>query len=102
MGCPAPTLLLVAPVAALLAAALVACGRPASEADCELILDRYVEAQMREMKILDAGAVEKTKESIRAQLTSELKGCVGRRITDGLLACVRQAQTPRELDACIR
>jgi hypothetical protein len=78
------------------------CGRPASESDCQLILDRYVEVQMGEMKILDAGAVEKTKESIREQLQGELKGCVGRRITDGLLTCVKNASTPREVDACIR
>lgn len=79
-----------------------ACGRPATEKDCELIIDRNVELQMKQMQITDPAAIEKRKAEIRSQLGDQLKGCVGKRVTDGMMSCVQKAQTADEIDPCLR
>ncbi len=89
-------------VLALSTAVLAACGRPATQEDCELIIDRNVELQMKSMQITDPGMIEKRKAEIRAQMSDQLKGCVGKRVTDGMIACVKKAQTADEIDQCLR
>lgn len=84
------------------AAALAGCGHKASDADCQFILDRNVEVQMKAMHIADPVAVNKRKQEIHAELKSQLAGCVGKRITDAMLACVARAQTAEEIDGCMR
>lgn len=92
-------LLLLAAVALV---ALEGCGRPATESDCQLIIDRNVEVQMREMKLVDPALIAKKQEELRAIMKSELKDCVGRRVTDGMMRCVREAPTPDAITKCIR
>ncbi|HEY2510285.1 MAG TPA: hypothetical protein VGI39_05500 [Polyangiaceae bacterium] len=94
-----------APLFALLLAAslpLAGCGHKATEADCSFILDRNVEVQMKQMAIRDPAAIEKRKQEIRTELKGALDGCVGKRITDGILACVARAQTASDIDSCMR
>jgi hypothetical protein len=79
-----------------------ACGRPATEADCQLIIDRNVEVQMRAMKLGDPVLIAKKQEELRAAMKNELKDCVNRRVTDGMMRCVREAQTADEITKCIR
>jgi hypothetical protein len=79
-----------------------ACGRKATAADCQLILDRSVELQMREMEKGDAEAIAKRQKIMREELEGEMKDCVGRRITDTMMACVRAATTSAELEKCVR
>lgn len=79
-----------------------ACGRPATQGDCELIIDRNVELQMKEMKIDDPAAIEKRKAEIRQSMADQLKGCVGKRVSDKMMSCVRTAKTPDEIDQCLR
>src|SRR5262245_53134136 len=81
---------------------VAACGRPATREDCELIIDRNVELEMKQMKIDDPGAIEKRKAEIRTSMEGQLKGCVGKRVTDGMMKCVRTANSPDEIDACMR
>jgi hypothetical protein len=78
------------------------CGRPATKEDCELIIDRNVELQMKQMQITEPSAVEKRKTEIRSTMNDELKGCIGKRVTDGMMSCVRKAQTADEIDQCLR
>jgi hypothetical protein len=85
-----------------LMAGAAACGRPATQEDCELIIDRNVELQMKQMQITDQAAVDKRKAEIRSAMSSELKGCVGKRVTDGMMICVKKAQTADEIDQCLR
>jgi len=93
-------------VAALLlmasVASLAACGRKASDADCAFILDRNVEVQMKAMHISDPVMIDKRKKEIQTELKGQLQGCIGKRITDGMLACVARAQTAEDIDACMR
>jgi hypothetical protein len=83
-------------------AALTGCGHKATEADCNFILDRNVEVQMKSMHISDPVAIDKRKQEIQSELKGELQGCVGKRITDGTLACVARAQTAVDIDGCMR
>jgi len=92
------TLLLFAAWAPLAAA----CGRPATEEDCQLIVNKSVELQMKEMSRVDSPSIKKREEEVRAQLGEEIKACEGRHVTERTLACVRSASSAQELDACLR
>jgi len=90
---------------ALLAALLLAlsgCGRKATEADCQLIVDQNVAVQMKAMSITDPAAIQKKQEDLRAELQGEMKDCIGRRVTDSMMACVKNAQTTDEISQCLR
>ena len=76
---------------------LTGCGHPASVKECEEIVERIVRL---EMKAADSGAavadeVRATKESMREDI---MKRCVGRRITNGAMECVRSAATAQEIE----
>jgi hypothetical protein len=83
-------------------AALAGCGHKASDTDCAFILDRNVEVQMKVMHITDPVAIDKRKQEIQAELKGQLQGCIGKRITDAMLACVARAQTADAIDECMR
>ena len=78
------------------------CGRRATHADCELIVDKSVELQMKEMSLTSAADVQKRVEQVRAQLQGDIASCEGRRITDRTVACVQSATTTKEMDQCLR
>jgi len=80
----------------------VGCGRRATEADCQLIVNKSVELEMKEMSRVDAPAVEQREREVRAQLSDEIKACEGRHVTERTLSCVRSASTTRELESCLR
>lgn len=86
----------------MLVVGAAACGRKATAADCQRIADRVVEVEMRAIRASDPAAVDKKKDELRPQLAEELKDCVGRRITDGLMKCVGEATTPEEMQECLR
>ena len=78
------------------------CGHKATENDCEFILNRNVEVQMKAMHITDPVAIDKRKQEIQSSLKAELAGCVGKRITDAMMACVARAQSAEDIDGCMR
>ncbi len=78
------------------------CGRRATQADCQLIVDKAVELQMKDMDLHDAPSIQKREQEVRAALEAEIKSCEGRHVTDRTLACVRAATTAQGLDACLR
>lgn len=78
------------------------CGRRATEADCQLIVNKSVELEMKEMSRVDAPSIEKREEEVRAQLGDEIKACEGRHVTERTLSCVRSASSTQGLDACLR
>ena len=81
---------------ALLAAA--GCGRPATIADCEEIVARIAELELRGAKTADPSLIAKevadTKVAFQAKAKQE---CVGKRITQRALDCVRTAKTAEEI-----
>jgi hypothetical protein len=84
---------------------LASCGRRATHADCELIVDKSVELQLKELSAADAAdsaSVKKRVEQVRAALQDDIASCEGRRVTERTLACVQAAKATRELDQCLR
>jgi hypothetical protein len=81
---------------------VLACGRPATEAECTEIVERIarLEAQARNpgRPEVEADAVKAAQ--ARAKEDGTFKLCVGRRITDGALACVRSATTADAVEKC--
>lgn len=87
------------------AALVVSCGHPATQKECEEIAERVA---LLELKQSPAGndpatikeEVEKTQAWVRS---SSIKDCVGKRITDAAMRCVREAKTSQEIvDGCFK
>ena len=87
---------------AIVVGAAAGCGRKATVEDCALIVDRYVEMELKTLKITDPAVIEKRKAEMRSDLREELKTCPGKRITESMLQCVRNAQANDQLDKCMR
>jgi hypothetical protein len=92
-------------LAALPGALALGCGHPATERECQEIADRVTELELK------ASPVGRDPETAKEQLErtrswvkeSQLKSCVGRRITDKAMDCVRTATKAEEItDACFR
>jgi inorganic pyrophosphatase len=77
---------------------LAACGRPATEAECDEIVTRIAQLELGESKVSDKAEVEKqvqeTREAFRAKTREQ---CVGKRVTERALGCVRNAKTAEEI-----
>jgi hypothetical protein len=95
-------------LAALTAPWATGCGHPASEAECEAIVNRIVELELKAQKVTDPAEIAKRRsESLglagdkgRAEV---LQGCIGKRITDRALVCVREADNANEItDRCLQ
>jgi hypothetical protein len=89
-------------VLAVSAAAAIGCGRKATEADCQLIVDRNVELQMKALNINDPVVIAKKQDELRGEMKGELQQCVGRRVTDGIMDCVKVAKSTAEISECMR
>lgn len=81
---------------------LLGCGRKATREDCELIVDRNGEVMLKAMGVTDAMTVAKRKEELRAQMKTDIDECIGKRITDGMLACVKTAESAEQITKCMR
>ena len=83
------------------------CGHPATEAECQTIVERIVELELSAQRVTDPSEVAKRRgESLGAAdggKSEVLQGCIGRNITDRALACVRGATTASEItDRCLQ
>ena len=88
-----------------LAGGLFATGcRRATEQDCERIIDRIVELELKDQGIKDPQLIEQRKSETRKKKREELlAGCVGKRISESALACIDKAQTADEItEKCLR
>ncbi len=86
----------------LLAMVALGCGRKATRVDCELVVDKNVEVKLRADGMTDPPLVQKRKDELRASLREDIDTCVGKRVTDGMLACVNRAETAEQIDKCLR
>ena len=82
-------------------ALLVGCGHPATKAECEEIFERSAEIELRAQKVSDPGLIEERTKEARAASDKLLEQCVGRRVTESAMECIRAAQTAGEFDACL-
>jgi hypothetical protein len=86
----------------LLGLGTVGCGHSATRAECEEIFDRSAAIELRTQNVTAPGDVqERTAEARAAKGEELLRKCVGKRITDRAMRCVRAAESTRELEACL-
>jgi hypothetical protein len=81
---------------------LAGCGRKATRADCEAVVDKNVEVKLKADGVTDPPLVQKRKDELRASLREDIDKCVGKRVTDGMLVCVKGADTAEQIDKCLR
>ena len=82
---------------------LAACGHPATEKECEEILERSAELELRGRNITDPEIIKNRVAAARTAKRDKLMElCIGRRITDGAMSCIRGAPTSEELEACLQ
>lgn len=79
-----------------------ACGRKATRDDCELIVDRNVEVKLKSEGTTDPAAIASSKVTVRKTEQQRIDECVGKRVSDGMITCVKSAQTADEIDKCLR
>jgi len=82
--------------------ALSGCGRHATKADCELIVDRMVEVKLKAKNVTDPATIATMKADLRKDADADLQGCVGRRITDSAMACIKTADSQDAIIKCLR
>jgi hypothetical protein len=80
----------------LLLSSVSACGRPATQKECDEIVVRVTELELKARGVAggDGQEVKDTKDALQK---TTLRDCVGRRISDKAMACVRTAQTAQQL-----
>ncbi len=89
-------------MAALASLATLSCGRRATQADCEAILDRMVVVKLKQKNITDPESVSKMQADLRKDAESDFPSCVGRRISDSAMACIKKAETQEAIVKCLR
>jgi len=78
------------------------CGHPASREECDEIFARSAEIELRAQNITDPKVIAQRTAEARAARGDELMGrCLGKRITQSALECVRTANTSEQLDRCL-
>lgn len=72
------------------------CGRPATRAECDEIVERIAELELsaRGLKGDNADEVKATKDALEK---TTLRDCVGRRLSDKAMACVRSAKSTQQI-----
>ena len=82
----------------LSAVLLVGCGHPATVEECETIVERVVELELKQRNRSGEAEIrataEKTKQAVH---DATMNQCVGRRITKEAMDCVRAAKTSQDL-----
>lgn len=83
---------------------LGACGHAATPQECEEILDKVVELELRGQYVNDPATLEQRKKAAReAKAKDLLPKCTGRKITNEAMACIRGAQSYDDIDnRCLR
>jgi hypothetical protein len=100
---PSPVSLRRCAVPALVfGALLVGCGHPATREECDELFAKNAEIELRTQRITDPKTVaERIAAARAAEGESFAKRCIGRRITERALSCVRRATTAEQVDRCL-
>ena len=87
-----------------LVASLAAGCWSATEHDCERIIDRIVELELKEQNITNPALVEQRKKETHANKRDELLGgCVGNRIGKSSMSCIENAETSKDItEKCLQ
>ena len=87
----------------LLSAALAGCGHPATREECDQLLAKSAEIELRGQRVTDPATIAERTAAARAtpkgvDFTAQ---CMGKRITQSALDCVRSATTAEQFDHCL-
>ena len=97
-----PALRVPASILCAAVALLAACGHPATKEECEEIFTRSAELALKEKDVRERDEVKKQIEQARTVKGDKLiEECLGKRITEEAMECVRGSESPQELDACL-
>jgi len=81
---------------------LAGCGHPATAEECEAIISKSAELELRAQNVNDPALIAQRTAAVKAARGDELlKRCIGKRITSRALECVQRAATPRDVDKCL-
>lgn len=85
------------------AALLVGCGHPATVTECEEIVERIARLELKKVYGDSPEELHRKTDSTKRQLRdSMMKECVGKRITDKAMQCVRTAEKSEQiLEQCL-
>jgi chorismate mutase len=81
------------------------CGHPATEQECQEIAERVAKLELQSSPVgRDPDTAQDQMERVRNWVKEgQLKSCVGKRITDSAMRCVRSAKKAEEItDTCFR
>lgn len=82
--------------------AVAGCGHPASREECDEIFNKSAELELRLQNVTDPKLVSERTAAVKAARGDELiRQCVGKRITEDALSCVRKANSTDEMDQCL-
>ncbi|HEY3235499.1 MAG TPA: hypothetical protein VGJ84_12350 [Polyangiaceae bacterium] len=78
---------------------LAGCGHPASVSECEQIVERIAMLEYQRRYPDTSPQILKEKADVEKELQHDpmMKQCVGKRITDKMMRCVRNAKTAKEI-----
>jgi hypothetical protein len=100
---PRPRPLLLALAGALAALSLTACGHPATRSECDEIFNKSAEIELRLQNVTEPKLVAERTAAVRAAKGDELiQKCLGKRVTDAAMVCVRKAATAQQMDECLQ
>ncbi|MCL2778704.1 MAG: hypothetical protein FWD73_11930 [Polyangiaceae bacterium] len=86
----------------LFSLAAVGCGRKATREDCEVVVDRNVEIQLKAQGVIDPAVIDKEKQKILSSMSADIDKCVGMHVTDSMISCMKNAPTAEQVDKCLR
>jgi hypothetical protein len=94
----------LAPLLLGLVVGLAGCGHPATREECDLILDKIVELELRGQNVTDPAVIAQRKDDTRKAKGEELmQKCLGRKVTDARMACVKNAISYDQIEnQCLR
>lgn len=81
---------------------LAGCGRKATREDCEIVVDKNVEVQLKALGVTDPGVIAKRRDEMRSSMKDDIDKCIGKRVTDSMITCVKRAENAEQIDKCLR
>lgn len=87
----------------LLSAALAGCGHPATREECDQLLAKSAEIELRGQRVTDPATIAERTSAARAtpKGVDFSAQCLGKRITQSALDCVHKATTAEQFDHCL-
>lgn len=79
----------------------VGCGHEATREECEIILAKNAEFELRAQGITDPAVIERRVDETKAAKPELLETCIGKRITEDAMRCVRDAPDAEAFEACL-